>query len=104
MKRFLALAVVVAALATFTTTADAGHRGWRSHGWRGSHGFHRRFVSPRRVHGFHGCYPRVHSVWHDTSHYDYHPGEYVRHGNHYDYIPGHWDYHRTGHWDTHIHH
>jgi hypothetical protein len=39
------------------------------------------------------------AVWHDTSHYDYHPGEFVPHGNHYHYIPGHYDYHEEGHWD-----
>jgi hypothetical protein len=38
-------------------------------------------------------------VWHDTSHYDYHPGEFIRHGNHYHYVPGHYDYHPQGHWD-----
>jgi hypothetical protein len=37
--------------------------------------------------------------WHDTSHFDYHPGGYVRHRNHYHYIPAHWDYHEDGHWD-----
>ena len=29
-------------------------------------------------HGSHG--------WHDTSHWDYHPGEWVRHGHHYHYV------------------
>ena len=38
-------------------------------------------------------------TWHNTSHYDYHPGGYQRHGNHYHYQPGHYDYHRSGHWD-----
>lgn len=41
--------------------------------------------------------------WHDTSHYDYHPGGFERHGNHFHYVPGHWDYHQTGHWH-HDHH
>jgi hypothetical protein len=36
-------------------------------------------------------------TWHDTSHYDYHPGSYQPHGNHYDYVPGHYDLHSTGH-------
>ena len=36
--------------------------------------------------------------FHDTSHYDYHPGHYRRHHGHYDYIPGHYDLHRTGHY------
>ena len=38
-------------------------------------------------------------VWHDTSHYDYRPGEFVRHSNHFHYVPGHFDYHEEGHWD-----
>ncbi len=37
-------------------------------------------------------------VYHDTTHYDYHPGGFVPHGNHYDYIPGHYDLHNTGHY------
>jgi len=37
-------------------------------------------------------------VYHDTSHYDYHPGGFVPHGNHYHYQPGHYDYHQTGHY------
>ena len=44
-------------------------------------------------------YYRPRYVWHDTTHLDWHPGQYVRHRNHYDYIPGHYDVHRTGHWD-----
>lgn len=44
---------------------------------------------------------RGHYDWHDTSHYDYHPGEYVRHGNHFDYNPGHYDWHSQGHYDWH---
>lgn len=35
--------------------------------------------------------------WHDTSHYDYHPGEYVWNGFRWVYVPGHFDFHRTGH-------
>lgn len=44
------------------------------------------YVTPHRSH-----------VWHDTSHYDYHPGSFRRHGNHLHFIPGHFDLHRTGH-------
>jgi hypothetical protein len=48
--------------------------------------------------GYDSCYPSR-GVWHDTGHYDYHPGEYVRHRGHYHYEPGHYDYHSDGHWD-----
>ena len=40
--------------------------------------------------------------WHNTSHYDYHPGEWIPYGNDFDYQPGHYDFHRSGHWD-HLH-
>jgi hypothetical protein len=45
------------------------------------------------------CYGGYGGGWHDTSHYDYHPGEVVRHRNHYHYVPGHYDYHQDGHFD-----
>lgn len=51
----------------------------------------------RSYHGYRGGY----RTWHDTTHLDWHPGGYVRHGNHYDYIPGHYDVHHDGHWDYH---
>jgi hypothetical protein len=37
-------------------------------------------------------------VWHNTSHWDYHPGGYVAHYDHFDYVPGHYHFHHTGHW------
>ena len=107
MKRFLMLAVVVAALATMGSTVEAGHRshrGHRNYNWNSGHGYNGRYVSRHSFgHRIHQ-YPQVHRTWHDTSHLDYHPGQYVPHGNHFDYQPGHYDVHRTGHWDTHLHH
>lgn len=47
--------------------------------------------------GYRGYSSRGYGGWHDTSHWDYHPGHFQRHGNHYHYVPGHYDYHRTGH-------
>ena len=35
--------------------------------------------------------------WHDTTHFDYHPGSFQRHRNHFHYVPGHYDIHRSGH-------
>jgi hypothetical protein len=72
------------------------HGGWYGGSYRsyyGGHGIHHRAYSQ-------GHLDRGHS-WHDTSHYDYHPGGFVRHRNHYHYVPGHYDYHQTGHWDHH---
>jgi len=37
------------------------------------------------------------SVYHDTTHFDYHAPSFQRHGNHIDFVPGHYDLHRTGH-------
>ncbi len=70
-------------------------------------------VDVGRPHGGHGYYRqtqyqggwngrRGHSDWHDTTHYDYHPGTYVPHYGHYDYAPGHYDVHSSGHWDGHF--
>ena len=61
---------------------------WGGSYWGGGHG---------------GGYWNRNHAWHDTTHLDYHPGEYVPHYNHYDYVPGHYDVHHTGHWD-HLHH
>ncbi len=38
-------------------------------------------------------------TYHNTTHFDYHPTEVVRHRNHLDVQRGHYDLHRTGHWD-----
>lgn len=54
-----------------------------------------------RSHGYGRGGGHGHSHWHDTSHYDYYPGGYVRHYDHYDYVPGHYRFHRDGHWDHH---
>jgi hypothetical protein len=42
-----------------------------------------------------------HYDFHDTSHWDYVPGGFQRHGNHFHYQPGGWIYHQDGHWDLH---
>jgi hypothetical protein len=45
------------------------------------------------------CYgPSYGPVWHDTSHWDYHPGGYISHGSHLHYVPGHFDFHSSGHY------
>lgn len=48
------------------------------------------------IHPGHGHYH-----WHDTSHYDYIPGRWVRHGCHSHYVPGRWVLHQDGHFDLH---
>lgn len=68
------------------------------------HGRHRSYYRGAGFHGGHGGWGHGWSgghSWHDTSHFDYHPGGYVPHYDHVDYVPGHWDYHQQGHWDHH---
>ena len=67
-----------------------GHGYYGGHGGHGHSGYYQGYAPLYRYHS----YPR----WHDTSHYDYHPGGFVPHGNHYHYVPGHYDSHQTGHW------
>jgi hypothetical protein len=86
-----------------------GYGGRANYGWSGRTTFnHGSWHSGYRGGYGHAHYQSVfrptwgpHYDWHDTSHYDYHPGEYVPHRNHYHYVPGHYDLHREGHWDAH---
>ena len=103
MKKLLCACVALAAF-TFLGTSSAQAGGFRisiGHGHHGHHGHRSSFYSGHssrcRSYSRSYCAPRT-SWYHDTSHYDYHPGHYVRHRGHYDYVPGHYDYHRTGHW------
>ena len=111
MKNLIIATIAVAGFTLFNTTnVEAGHKHRHNRrginfsvnfGGHGNHG-HRNIRNNYRWGNNRGCgYNR--STWHNTSHWDYHPGGYVRHNNHYDYVPGHYDYHRTGHWDTHRH-
>lgn len=102
MKRALMVCAAMAGLSLVgASSAEAGGFGFRLNygGHRHSgygHSSHYRGYGRSSYYGGYRSYGR--SRYHDTSHYDYHPGHYVRHYNHYDYVPGHYDYHRTGHW------
>lgn len=87
MKKIIIACVIIASfsLANQTSTVEAAR--FRFHFGGGG-------VRVGVGHGHHGG-------WHNTSHYDWHPGYYRRHRNHYHYMPGHYDYHRTGHWNYH---
>ncbi len=50
---------------------------------------------------YRGQYSRTHYKWHDTSHWDYLPGQWVPHGDHCDYVPPRRVWHEDGHWDRH---
>jgi hypothetical protein len=114
MKGLMLGAVAVSALTlTGFSAAPASARDFAVHvSGRGyhfdigrSHGHYRHSYGDRHrsSHGWHGRGHRHRDhVWHDTSHFDYYPGGYVRHYDHYDYVPGHWRFHRDGHWD-HLH-
>lgn len=87
----------VACLVSQDAQAQNCYRGSRVGGFRlsvgyggyGGYGTSISYYSPRYRRG---------PVWHDTSHYDFYPGRYVRHRGHYDYIPPHYGFHRTGHY------
>ncbi|TWU24106.1 hypothetical protein Pla52o_20300 [Novipirellula galeiformis] len=119
IKKWIAIPAIAACLAftADTSTAEAGNGHLRLGGLHisvggGHHGYHR-----GHHHGYHSSYtPRYRSSYrsgyggyghyghgyrgsyHDTSHYDWHPTQVIRHGNHWDIQPGHYDYHRSGHW------
>lgn len=86
MKRWI-LGVVTAIAFSFVGASTASAQGYGGYGCGPSYGGY------SSGYGGYGYYPR----WHDTSHFDYHPG-YVRpHRGHYHYVPSHYDYHRSGH-------
>jgi hypothetical protein len=105
----IGLAVVVFALA-LGSTAEAQYgigagvysRGIPNYGFNGYRNNNYNYIQPRTTYygpGYrYNSFYRPGPVWHDTTHYDYHPGGFVPHGNHYHYIPGHYDLHRSGHW------
>lgn len=51
--------------------------------------------------GWGGFMQKFNRVWHDTSHWDYHPPTLQRHGDHFHIVPGHYDWHQTGHMHRH---
>lgn len=103
MKRLLFLAALVGAFVTFGTATEASHR----YSWGGGYGIsgggHYGGCYTPSYRSYPRAYPTYHRTWHDTSHYDYHPPSLQRHRNHFHYVPGHYDLHRTGHWDVHLH-
>ena len=114
-KRILSIAVLAAVtlvgLAANTVEAAHSYRGFGVHigGWNvhidigNPHGSYRRHTAHRYVRSYYPPRPtsRAHYDWHDTSHYDYSPAQYIRHGNHYDYVPAEVSWHQEGHCDRH---
>jgi len=109
MKTLILTSVTLATITLFGTLTEESQAGDFGIHFAGR-GYHVDVGRPHARYGYYGSYyggrgwcPHDvysgHRVWHDTSHYDYHPGEFVRHGNHYHYIPGHYDWHEDGHWD-----
>ena len=100
MRKLVIAAIGAAAFiaASFNFNNSASARGFSVH--LAGPGYHVDFGRSHAHHGGWGHWDGHHSyyghgrrVWHDTTHYDYHPGEWVRHGHHYHYIPGHYDLH-----------
>lgn len=102
MKQLLITSVAVVGMFLVASgSSEAGGHGYHGgSGYFGGHGCNTGYG-----YGWGGSYTPVYQTypsfgypqWHNTSHWDYHPGGYVPHGNHVDYVPGHWDYHQTGH-------
>jgi hypothetical protein len=104
MKGFILGTSIAIATSVLGTTAEAGskHHGHHGHHGHGHHAVHRHTLP------YYGWQPRVYAspiaplyrpqIYHDTTHYDYHPTTVYRHGNHYHVQPGHYDLHRSGHW------
>lgn len=108
MKRILLGVAAVAMLALGSARAEAAHGGGVSIsiGYGGYGGYpvaRRSFYHGHGGHwgGYYGGWGHGHAHWHDTSHWDYHPGGFYRHRNHFHYMPGHYDWHHDGHWDHH---
>jgi hypothetical protein len=124
MKSALLAAAAVAF--TFVGSADAGefvrygshYNGYSNYGQTGYGTFGVGSVGRSRYgsgyggsfsygdHMHHNVNPYVnpgygHHDWHDTTHYDYVPGGYQRHGSHFHYQPGQMRLHQDGHYDLH---
>lgn len=100
----LAVALGSTAQAQYGIGAGVYSRGIPNYGF-GNYGYNNygyNNVQPRTNYYSNGVrynsYYRGGPVWHDTTHYDYHPGGYVPHGNHLHYVPGHYDLHQSGHY------
>ena len=108
MKKIaLAFAVVIGfGLAGMGSARTEAASPFRLHFARGGvhidvgHGYYRGYSSHVGRH-YGGRRYGGHYDYHNTTHYDFHPGHYYRHGNHIDYAPGHYDLHRSGHYDYH---
>jgi len=97
MSRFTKFAAALIAVVGIGAVAQAGHYGC-------DFGYGSRSFYGTRSYGYSGwSTSRYRSnfrtpIYHDTSHWDYHPPSIYRHRNHFHVQPGHYDWHRTGHW------
>ena len=109
MKTLILTATTAAALIlTGTNSAEAGSKFQLVIGNGGQFGGNAGWGNPHGGHFHHGVNPHAnpfpqngHYDWHDTSHYDYIPGRWVKHGCHWHYIPGRYVLHQDGHFDLH---
>lgn len=111
MKRMLLLGIAALVVVGLSSESFAGHR--RFYGGRGVRiaNYYSPYNAPNvpydlytappfQYRGYSGGYGwgGPYPTWHDTSHFDYHPGYVVPHGNHLDFVPGHYDFHPSGHY------
>ncbi|MFV0444205.1 MAG: hypothetical protein ACK5Q5_11610 [Planctomycetaceae bacterium] len=84
-----------------------GFGGGYGGGWGAQPGYNPQPAFGGGGHRHHGVNPGYnpgvggHFDYHDTSHYDYIPGRWVKHGCHWDWQPGRYVYHQDGHFDLH---
>lgn len=92
MKTFITSCAVVAALALFAGSVQAGGCGYGYGGYT--------YCAPSYpVYQPYVVQPHLH--WHDTSHWHYVPPTIINHGCHQHVIPGGYQFHQTGHYDLH---
>lgn len=105
---FRALTLGLAIILTGATAANAGHghhgHNHHNHGYGGGGGYYGGYGYGSGFRGGYGTGYGYGSSWnrggiyHDTSHWDYHPTEVIPHRNHYHVVPGHYHLHNTGHY------
>lgn len=99
VRTLAAVGLILGAQSMASAQIGSCPHGGASYGY-GSYGGGNYQVSPYPGGNFGGGYypPATVPTYHNTTHFDYHPAQYVPHGNHYHYTPAHYDLHRTGHW------
>jgi hypothetical protein len=107
MKTLILATAALATLFIATESANAGDFHIQV-GYGGGYGYNQGYGYNNFGNGHlhHNVNPYVdlghgHYDWHDTTHQDWIPGRWERHGCHYHWVPGRWVTHYDGHYDLH---